>query len=353
MKTDKRALIAVFGEALARRFKRIGVYACMLAASVMFCSFSVNAETTYRISDGDDTFVISSKEDSAESAVAEAGIVMRDKDQIIVTEYGDGGYAEVEVVRAKSVTVKRGGEIRTVRTLCGTVGELLESLGVEMTPAIEISCDRETEIFDGMGIRIFDVEYVEETVMEPVAPHPMYVYDSSMAEDETALIIEGRDGAKKVTSMVKYVDGVAREREVIAESVVENPVDPLYSTGDKSIATLSEVDAENKTLKATNGSEYAYKRQLNMIATAYTHSGNLTATGREARVGIVAADTSVLPFGTLVYITGADGSWTYGYALVGDTGVKNNILDLFMDTYDECIQHGARKALVYVVDTDK
>jgi len=350
MKTEKKAALASFGRSLIKHLSRAGGFVLVLAMSVMLCSFSVNAETTYIINDGDRTVVVTSNEKDTYAVLAEAGIVMLEADTVVSTSDSDGGHVQLDIVRAMRVTIKHGDTEETVRTNCRTVGELLASLGIRTTGAVELSCDCFDKLFDGFKITIRDVEYVEETETVVLEEHPMYVYDSSMGKDEKVMILEGSDGSKEITYRVKYVDGLEYRREVISEEIIEKPVDGLYSTGDKSIATLSEIDTESKTLDASNGSEYSYTRQINMIATAYTHSGNLTATGRVARVGIVAADTSVIPFGTLVYITGADGSWTYGYALVGDTGVKDNILDLFMDTYDECIQHGARKALVYVVD---
>lgn len=90
-----------------------------------------------------------------------------------------------------------------------------------------------------------------------------------------------------------------------------------------------------------------------MSASAYTtenSSNKVTASGEIARVGIVAADFSTLPMGTKVYIVSAYGDWEYGIAVVGDTGVKGNKIDLFYNTYDECIQFGRRDAIVYILE---
>ena len=54
--------------------------------------------------------------------------------------------------------------------------------------------------------------------------------------------------------------------------------------------------------------------------------------------------------GTKVYIVSAYGDWEYGIAVVGDTGVKGNKIDLFYNTYDECIQFGRRDAIVYILE---
>ena len=88
-----------------------------------------------------------------------------------------------------------------------------------------------------------------------------------------------------------------------------------------------------------------------MTATAYTYTSgaNITSSGVPAQVGVVAALPRTLPQGTRVYIVSPYGSWEYGVATVGDRPA-NDIIDLFMETYDECIQFGVRDALVYVLD---
>ena len=42
--------------------------------------------------------------------------------------------------------------------------------------------------------------------------------------------------------------------------------------------------------------------------------------------------------------------YTYGFAIAEDTGVRGNIIDLYMNSYNECIQFGVRDCTVYVLD---
>jgi len=41
---------------------------------------------------------------------------------------------------------------------------------------------------------------------------------------------------------------------------------------------------------------------------------------------------------------------TYGMAVAEDTGVRGNIVDLYYDTYQQCIEFGRRGATVYVLN---
>ena len=71
-----------------------------------------------------------------------------------------------------------------------------------------------------------------------------------------------------------------------------------------------------------------------------------TATNKDVRRGMVAADWRVFPPGTRLYIPG------YGEAIVEDRGggVKGYHLDLFVDSYEEAREWGVRNMDVYVIE---
>lgn len=74
----------------------------------------------------------------------------------------------------------------------------------------------------------------------------------------------------------------------------------------------------------------------------------ITASGKKARHGTVAADTDYYPFGTILYIPG------YGYGRVEDRGgaIKGpNRLDLWFPTEREALQWGRKKNVTVTVWT--
>ncbi len=79
-------------------------------------------------------------------------------------------------------------------------------------------------------------------------------------------------------------------------------------------------------------------------ATAYTWTGNRTATGTWPSRGTVAVDPRVIPLGTELHIKG------YGPAVAADTGgaIKGQIIDLYMDSEHECWQWGRQKVEVQI-----
>jgi 3D (Asp-Asp-Asp) domain-containing protein len=84
------------------------------------------------------------------------------------------------------------------------------------------------------------------------------------------------------------------------------------------------------------------------IATANCLKGT-TASGAISSIGIVAADTSILPMGTRIRITRA-GRYSGEYT-VRDRGkkVKGRKLDIYMPTYAEAKRFGRRKVLVEII----
>lgn len=79
-------------------------------------------------------------------------------------------------------------------------------------------------------------------------------------------------------------------------------------------------------------------------ATAYTWTGCRTATGTWPSRGTIAVDPRVIPLGAELYIEG------YGPAVAADTGgdIKGEIIDLYMDDVNECLQWGRRKVQIQI-----
>lgn len=88
-------------------------------------------------------------------------------------------------------------------------------------------------------------------------------------------------------------------------------------------------------------------------ATAYTHTGNQTATQtwpEEKRT--IAVDPEVIPLNSKVYVTCDSWSGIDGVYVAEDTGgfIKGNRIDLFMDSEDQAIQWGRRWVQVQILE---
>lgn len=69
-----------------------------------------------------------------------------------------------------------------------------------------------------------------------------------------------------------------------------------------------------------------------------------TASGEMARPGTIAADTSMYPFGTIMYVPG------YGYGTVQDRGgaIKGEKIDLYFKKHKQALQWGRVQKEVYI-----
>ncbi|MBC9783490.1 3D domain-containing protein [Heliobacterium chlorum] len=95
-------------------------------------------------------------------------------------------------------------------------------------------------------------------------------------------------------------------------------------------------------------------KELKVLATAYTHTGQPTATGPWPRAGrTVAVDPAVIPLGSRLQVEGIN-----GLLIAEDTGwdKKKNIglirgrrIDIFMDSREEADRFGKREVLVWII----
>lgn len=91
-------------------------------------------------------------------------------------------------------------------------------------------------------------------------------------------------------------------------------------------------------------------KTLTMESTAYYGHG-ITASGLKPvrnpdGISTIAVDPDVIPLGTKVYVSG------YGLAIAADTGgaIKGNIIDVFLNTNEECISWGRRNVTVQILE---
>ncbi len=82
----------------------------------------------------------------------------------------------------------------------------------------------------------------------------------------------------------------------------------------------------------------------NMLVTAYGHGG-MTSSGSKARKGTIAADVSLFPYGTQMYVPG------YGWGEVQDTGsaIRGNHIDVFIPEEKDAIAWGRKFLDVTVI----
>lgn len=142
----------------------------------------------------------------------------------------------------------------------------------------------------------------------------------------------------KLNTIIEFINTQEDEEEMEKENVVEVEKEVVKDTEPTPIISPSEptpTDTSDSDIPDNTGSIF----QL----TAYTWTGNPMANGQYPYVGACASN--YFPLGTLLYIEG------YGtYTVCDRGGMANNVIDIYMETYEECIQFGRRSALVTVIN---
>lgn len=321
-------------------FKRIPKAAYIATAAVCAVAVvflvSLAFRTVYTISVGDKTDIVRSFQKDARKVLNKSELVFHE-DSKIELEQTDRFKADIIVTEPFTVELSHDGKTTDVVTTGAYVDELLEQGKVTLGDYDTVSIPLNEYIEAENKVEIDRVElkkvYKEEVIEAPVE-------DKSDGADYT-YTKEGVNGEALVTYLEKYINGKLTETTEIAREILT-----------EAQATLILSMEHNGSLPQSTKIPKDYIRVMDIECTAYYLPGNYTATGKIAQRGYVAVDPSVIPLGTKMFICSADGSYIYGYAQAEDTGsaVKGNIVDLHMDSYEECIIFGRRDMIAYIIE---
>ena len=344
-----------FVSALGRivRSRLFGVSVLAAVSAVMVATVSVNMHAV-TVVDGDSSRVVLTLNGDTESILETAKVDLKEGDEVISQVAARSG--AIEINRAFDVQVTADGYTSVVRMTGGTVADALQKVGVTLDENDISSVHVSEQVSDGLNICVSRVEYGQYTSTEVIPYDTEVEYTDSLLEGITQIKQEGKDGVKTYTYQDTYVDGAKTGTELVGEEVTQAPVTEIKLIGTKKSAPVSTIQREEVVLDA-NGLPANYSAVYTGRATAYTNdrglAGNWTASGLPAQVGVVAVNPNLIPYGSKLYIVSTDGSYVYGYAIAGDTGgaLKSGkaLVDLFMNTYEECMSFGSRNVAVYVL----
>lgn len=332
--------------------RRLIPFAAVLTLTLTVCWFGMDrASALYILTDEEDATIV------LEDAAAAADL----SSQTVFVANGIRG-VELKLAAGQPVTVRYGGAALSTTSQEETVSQLLSRLHVTPGPLDMIAVD-----MDGGALMLnvsSDLTYYERA--EETDPfQTLYVDDPTMEAGTQKTVQEGANGTRTAVYEVRYSGGERVSRQLVSEENA-TAVDQIIhigtavpakaaavSAGAGGIADISKNADGSGTLTLTSGETLAFTAVKSMTATAYTKgyggADGCTATGTSVRVGVVAVDKRVIPLGTRMYIVSADGKVTYGVAVAEDTGVRGNVVDLYYDTYQECISFGRRAATVYIL----
>lgn len=293
-----------------------------------------------------------------------------------------------ETTASANVLILVDGAEKTIETAQKTVAAVLKEADITLEELDEIAPDGENPVYDGMRITVTRVRNVQfETEIE-IECDTEKQYNDKLYIGETKTLVEGRNGVKKMVFEQTLRDGVMVENRILASEILSEPVTRVISVGTKPIPVTTVATTKKTTVKTTQkttqkttkkttaktttqpstvvsepeaitvtagGKTYEVSKMINGESVAYysNRTNPSTATGNPAIPGkTIAVDPKVIPLGSLVYITSVDGkSWSYGPAYAHDVGggIKGNIVDLFKASYSECVAHGRRNCIIYIL----
>lgn len=241
--------------------------------------------------------------------------------------------ARVEISRAFAVEVRADFRTQSFMTQPMTVAEFLRNNGIEVGACDWVSPAKDSVVQPGTKITVNRITYSQTQTTEVITPQRVRQQDASLNIGQSKVVTPGVPGERLITCEITYKDGVPIHKQELSRAVVKQPQNEVIAVGARQVISRG-------------GKEYAYKEVRTMRATAYTHTGNKTASGVWPTVGFtVAVDPDVIPMGTLMYVEG------YGYARAEDTGglIKGNRIDIFLNTEKECRSWGVRNVRVYIL----
>lgn len=276
-----------------------------------------------------------------------------------------GGGFELYLAAGQYVTIHHDGDVsQALIKEEESVTELLSRLDVFPSPLEAVRVDLSGAQPD---LTVSSDILYEEQVRESVPHETVRVANDQLLKGTERVVQEGADGIRGAVYEVLWSNGgtVSRQLTRVLDSTVQDRV-VEYGTAVPKASGTEEDSAVNAAPKEVtgnpdgsgvlildNGQELRYTAVRTMSATAYTAGyggvGTRTASGTAVHRGTVAVDRSVIPLGTRMYIITKNG-YVYGLATAEDTGVKGNKVDLYLDTYQQCINFGRQDCLVYILE---
>ncbi|KNZ41941.1 3D domain-containing protein [Acetobacterium bakii] len=366
------------GKKIFFRMSMIGLIIIFITG--LTCNFAFAREVTVNV-DGQDTTVRGSLFQNAEEILERNGIVLDPEETVI--DDTTTKLVSVNTVKTNpkaSGNLKVDGKIIPYETRVSTVEELLIENNIVLEELDRIEPSQITDLSKINEIQVIRVEVEQESIRKVIPFNSLTKDNAEWESNQTKVIQPGTDGVAYVVENILYENNVEVKRDLISEEVITAPIDEVIEVGTRKApektaaiktaavkeapavvqtptvvetavteetALVSEtpaaaVIAETPAIPAATAVA-GVKTILN--CTAYTATGNATASGVMPQANHTIAAWSGLPFGTKVFVPSLGTTFT-----VEDRGgaVTDGIIDIYMNTYNECIEFGRQNLEAYI-----
>ncbi len=323
-------------------------------------------------------------------ALEKAGVKVSPNDFVepaVESELAEG--MQIDVRRGVKLYLEKNGETELVYVPEGTVKDALRNVGCELCSEGNEKIKPDSAVTSGMKVCVDEVLYRTTFKTEKIEPDIIKESCDTMPVGETTVKQEGKQGKIETSYKEKYVNGQLVEKTEDTKTVVSKAVSKIILVGTKEASASGEAApeqdekneldeiAEEKTqaektemisepeleeedddiereVVVKSGEDFSCSEVISGVCTAYNEIDGITAVGTTPRVGTVAVNPNVIPYGTKLYICSSDGSFVYGYAVAEDTGdacmAGDIVVDLYMDSEEECNEFGRQTLDIYILD---
>ena len=257
------------------------------------------------------------------------------------------------------VTVRRGGETITATAQAETVEQFLSRMDIIPGPLEMVGI----ELMEGsVALTISDHLTVYERVTEQAEHGTVYRSTPDLPKGQERVARKGVDGQHTAIYEQTWVSGQLVTSQYV-EEITSTSVDEIVEQG----TAVTSVDADDKVVNVTtnaDGSGYLtfasggtmkFSKAVQVTATAYTagYDGvdHTTATGTFVHKGVAAVDKRVFPLGSDLYVMAK--GMEYGLTKAEDTGMKGQKIDLYLESYQQCIHFGPPTPKIYKLENSK
>ena len=329
------------------------LWSCLLSFALAGTIYWISSQTklVYIHDDGVLTSRYTMRE-SADEILEESGIEVSPDDEVRFDGFEEK-IGVIEVRRAFPVTLQVDGGVVETMTTEMSVADFLRDQEIELGEFDIVIPTTSTLLLEESRVVIRRVDLTTTVVNQEIPYQTDYKYSSLLRNGRSRTLIVGETGERVLTYVDRVVDGELQERELVKTITTKPTVTALVLVGsDDAVSPLDFGIPLDE-----NGIPTSYRAVLtDQICTGYSSRYETPhgASGLDLFYGYVAVRPQQIPYGTRLYITSADNSFVYGFAIAADTGIAlmDHIIDfdLFYETYEESRLNGRKICNVYILD---